>query len=307
MDTYTNIINELTDVRKKNISFLESFERALKISCLDAKDLSLEQKELILAGKNIISEAVEFNKTKTNPFYHNYQHFSEAVISAAFLGKEEFKDVSNREQYITILLVSMIGHDLFHEGTTNKTGEASNEEKSAIAVLNIFNKKNKSGDMVYPNISKDVKRQIAEIILGTEFGCAAKENKENYSFDKPLEQLKLLANEADVLVSCLPHCGPDMGILLGKELAAISHPFANMVSSWEGRELFLKQGAGNFISKASLNLGIEKLRLEELKSIEFFGAKELDKISQLAGGFEKTKKMVLEQMLSCNNRKKLTY
>lgn len=307
MDAYTNIINELAGIRKENISLLKAFDAALKIGGLEEEKLTLEQKDLILAGKDIVFEAVEFNKIKSNPFYHNHKHFSEAVISAAFLGKEEFKEVSNREQYITILLVSMIGHDLFHDGTTNKSGEVSNEEKSAIAVLNIFNKKNENGSSVYPEITKDVKRQVAEIILGTEFGSAAKENKENYALNKPLEQIKVLANEADVLVSCLPHYGPDMGILLGKELAAISHPFANMVASWEGRELFLKQGAGGFISQASNNLGIEKLRLAELEAIEFFGAKELDKIGQSVGGFEKTKEMVLDRILPYNNKKKLTY
>lgn len=214
--------------------------------------------------------------------YHNHYHAAEAVISAAVLLKEEFNDNHNTLSYYgPILLFSMLCHDLEHSGGHNNYPYEL-EEKSYLSILQFFNKNNTLNNfwnehlLPYYGQWDSFNTIIKEIILGTEFTHNPQINAKNYlnsshhviyTKNNILNTLKLLANEADILPSCLKYIGEERGIKLSLEQ---NNP---KISSNEGRLYFLSHLA-NYHSKASQILHIKEYihqQIEEINTIQKSG------------------------------------
>ncbi len=241
-----------------------------------SKRIGLDRKEPIVEFGLMMSQFPDLVKSH-NP-YHNHFHTADVVTSASFLAEEEFKGGKLKE-YGPILLFSMLCHDISHTGKNNEFDY--HLEKQAVQsmndyVLNHFEMISFWNNKVSKDFGEwsDFSSKVEAIILGTDFKNGPKINLENYKNNSSyLSRLKLLANEADILPSCISSLGPKLGVELGLEQ---KNP---RVGSWVGREFFMKELA-KFGSEASYNLGVMDHVNSQLKIISKYGATKLDEDSR---------------------------
>ncbi len=224
---------------------------------------------------------------KSDNAYHNHYHSADAMITASFLANEEFSKKDLRKNGV-LLVISMMGHDLNHSGSTNKYDYEL--EKISYQSLNDFVTSNKKiKDFWDKNLSNEFgswesfSKKIEEVILGTDFKLGPAQNIQNYNLsdtgDYKINKIKMLANEADILPSCTAELGPELGLYLAKEQNN------EAVGSWKGREFFLKNLA-KFHSKASENVGIVEHIKKQVDLIDKYGVAKLDELSK-NGNFSK--------------------
>ena len=204
--------------------------------------------------------------------YHNHFHTSEAIISGAYLAKAEF---DNSSHYGPILLFAMMGHDIAHNGGNN-TYDYELEIK-AVSSMEKFVSENPQIEKFWnKNFAKEYgswenfSDTVSGIILNTDFKTGPRENSSNYKHGNSITQLKMLANEADILPSCISTLGPERGVMLGVEQ---NNP---AVGSWKAREFFLDKLAV-YASEASTKLEIPRHIKAQIKSIQSIGHDELEK------------------------------
>ena len=218
--------------------------------------------------------------------YHNKSHAADAVISASHLATHEFTNNSHDLKHNgSYLLFSMLSHDIAHNGGHNSYDYELEQKavlsmkdyvKSRPEMMRLWENKLASTYGSWDNFSN----QISEIILGTDFKNGPTKNLQSYSINSQstvkINQLKLLANEADILPSCTHDLGPKLGVQLAEEQ---NNPG---VGSWSGRLFFLKNLA-KFGSNASKNIHIQDHINQQVSLIEKFKPETLNEITQNKG------------------------
>ncbi len=250
-------------IRAGEVSLPEAFRQACAMCQAGPEDgLSGRALALYEGGLAIAAEA---DREGPSPAYHDRRHFAESVIAAGMLAREEFKGDPSGPELSLLLLSAMAGHDILHDGTVNAPGKML-EAISAARCAEILRG---SG------VGEGAIAIVQSVILGTEFGKEAGENKRRYGAG-PLDALRTLANEADIAFSCHPAVGPKLGELLAREWEAIGHPAAKGCATWKGRLFFLESAAGELKSRAAGALGLEASRKAQIEALRTLGADRLD-------------------------------
>lgn len=203
----------------------------------------------------------------SNNAYHNQYHSAEAIMSAAYLLTEEF-DEETCSKVGPILLLAMMFHDVGHTGKHNSFPYEL-ETISYNHFVNCVEKNSYLPDYWEEHLKPiygewtEFKNILKEIILGTDFSHGIIPNsidykKNNNSFY--LTQLKVLANEADTLASCLLALGYERGERLAIEW---NNPSIN---SNENRVKFLT--SVKYTSDASYILGIPEHIKEQINNLK---------------------------------------
>lgn len=237
--------------------------------------------------------------------YHNQFHSAEAVLSSAYLIKAEFNSKLNLsdtlQYYAPILLFSMLCHDIEHNGSHN-TYPYELEQKAIQAIKQCYESTSPI-QHVWNNLApfygqwNDFVAIIETIILGTDFKFGPIENSKNYqlikdnSFNNSLENLnriKMLANEADILLSVLSPTGIVRGILLAEEQ---KQP---QICSWAGRLFFLNKLV-TYTSQASLDLGVQEHIEQQIQYMQSITTDALEKMTE-EQGLEKTNTWFNQQL-----------
>jgi hypothetical protein len=192
------------------------------------------------------------------PTYHNPQHITEVIVASFCLGKREHLD----DERLAEVLIAAAGHDLGHDGSTNKTP---------------YSLETRSYEIAYPlmehaGMSPEAIDRVGQMILATDFVHGVPIVRENYRTGKkygmhadPEVQLLnaqcLILTEADILFSCFNESYNEMlSSLLSEEWG-------------KGPELELGARIGflqsvEFISEASQQLGLEQRRMELIESLK---------------------------------------
>lgn len=266
------LVNEIKEVRESANPVKEAWVDSCEKVGLDMNDPMVHFGLMFTKHPDLISSPNS---------YHNQVHAADAVTCAGALAKEEFsgKDLKFNGP---VLLFSMLCHDIAHNGKNNEFDYQL--EKEAVNSMTEFANKN-------PEIKKYWKdnletkygsldgffNNVEQVILGTDFKNGPKENLKNYSEQNfgelKLNQLKMLANEADILPSCISSLGPQLGLQLAEEQ---NNPG---VASWKGREFFIGKLA-TFGSNASKNMEIQNHIDSQLRVIAKHGAESLDQESK---------------------------
>lgn len=212
--------------------------------------------------------------------YHNHMHAAEATISAAHLLVAEYKDKPDLlKKYGPNLLVTMLAHDIGHTGKVNVVH--AEEEWASFhrleKIVDNFKIKQEEKGINLPDSFYEKFIDISkEIIIGTEFQKETKKNVQSYNEEKnnhsgfDLPHLKLLANEADILMSCNPLIGPERGRQLGVEQK-------NNIGSWKSRAFFL-ENLVKYVSNGSKLLGIPEAIQDQIDVIKKLDPVILDKM-----------------------------
>lgn len=266
------LIKEINEIRKDK----NPVHKSWLMSC---KKLGFNKLDhIVVFGLMFIKDK---NLLKNENAYHNEIHAADAVICAATLLKEEFS-LEELKTNGPILLLAMLFHDISHNGKNNEYDYQLEQE--AIKTLNLFINKNLNLNIFWEKKLKinygELKEffgYINEIILGTDFKNGPIENIKNYNNNNngliKINKLKMLANEADILPSCISSLGPELGLKLAKEQHNVN------ISSWKHREYFLEKLA-IFGSNASNRIGIQSHIDNQLKTIKQYSSNILDNKSK---------------------------
>ncbi len=283
-----NIIKKIKDNRNN----VAAVENAWSYAC---KNIGVEKGDPIVKFGFMLSRHPDL-QSSTNA-YHNNLHAADTVICASELAKREFNNPVERKKNGVVLLMSMLAHDIQHNGKHNQFDYEL--EQKAFNSLNDFVNSNKELKSFWDKELKNeygsweyVSKNIEKIILGTDFKLGPTENMKNYNQESngqyQINKLKMLANEADILPSCSADFGPQLGLMLAKEQ---DNPG---VGSWKGREFFLSKLA-NFGSDASKDLGVQQHIKKQVEVIQKHGAENLDKLSE-NGNFTKIAQKVKSEV-----------
>ncbi len=232
--------------------------------------------------------------------YHNHLHASDAIISASHLALEEFSPESLKING-GLLLFSMMFHDIAHNGGHNHFDYEL--EQAAVDSMKQYINDNQHLLVYWDNKLKEIygdwsnfSEKVETVILGTDFKNGPKINLQNYK-ENPIDinRVRLLANEADILPSCISILGPKLGLLLSEEL---NNP---IVGTWQGREFFIRELA-KLGSEASKKFEIQKHVNKQLEVIHSIGINELDNQS-INGNFLNIAEKVNEQVVTITSSK----
>jgi len=193
----------------------------------------------------------------SNP-YHNHYHLAEVIWGSAFLAKQE----EIKEKYfesMIILLLAATFHDAEHLGRANRN-PFELEKRAA----NFFRDWWKNNSLFVENIidlqTTIVENLVIELILCTDFNEGQPQVTREYSVKKDIEtnglklfRLKKILNEADILMSCLPHFGFIKTSLILKE--SLRNPPDE--HKWLLLLGFIKDVQAFFISDAAKKLRID--------------------------------------------------
>lgn len=200
----------------------------------------------------MLATAMEDNRSLA---YHNRTHAAETLVAARWLINHQYGNdcLLEREQGLR-LLTAMSAHDLDYECIDHQAPMGTAEAHSAGLLAKAF-------DILDPNDDfTAVKNELVAVILGTEpvhgptqNSLALQENPGSLSV-----QLRVLANEADVLASILMETGLERGARLAREWKDRGQPLADQVASVEGRRHFLL--AQPLASQAAEAMGLRQVR-----------------------------------------------
>lgn len=217
-----------------------------------------------------------FNKNA----YHNQYHSAEAVLSASVLLNYEFEQIQ-RKLIGPFLLFSMLCHDVAHTGEHNNFNYEL--EQKAVNEISHYIEENRDILIYWKKNMQDVYGPwslffdtIKSIILGTDFKVGPLKNSKKYKLGNYKSQLKMLANEADILASCLSSLGPQRGALLALEQND------SKIGTWGGRCYFLKNLA-LYKSVSSQRLNINLHIKNQISVIDYYGAQHLDNLVKING------------------------
>lgn len=230
-------------------------------SVLDKHEFDALMKSPLGDACRRLSQIVD-QENSAGPSYHNSAHFKEAVLASAFISNAEFKGAFERTRLIGLAVLSMIGHDLGHDGTRNDPESGKHLETDAWnAVAPVLSE---------AGVSAADSAIVRSVILGTEDRLFP-ENRARYKSELPqgelgpvVDALRLVANEADLAGSLLPGFGNRLGELLADEWNAAGIPMGATVSSWKGRLGFLSFAAT--ASDGAKIIGLEDERAAQVKA-----------------------------------------
>lgn len=226
--------------------------RALREALGDSEAERLSSEPLGFAV-SLLSDAIDAHGGSGQPAYHNEAHFKEAVLAMGALCSAEFEGHPDRSRLVALGVIAMAGHDFLHDGTRNEPGK-SLEENSFRACLPLLRQ---------AGLGQADVAAIESVILGTEdrlLGAnrAAYQARQTGPLGREVDQLRMLANEADLSASLLPGSGQKMGALLASEWNAAGIEMGKTVASWAGRLGFL--GFACTGSAAARAMGLEEAR-----------------------------------------------
>jgi hypothetical protein len=201
------LVHRLLQARHESWTVLQAVERAIHLCELDS------QANMLTHLKNSLSMVVNAVETDGERLaalgrelpYHNRAHIVDAVTSLSCLMHASPKlSVVNQ----LAALIAMVGHDLGHQGKTNKELQAKQEELTADWVVRCC----------LPGLSLEAIAQIRRFIQFTDpavvrlnhFAYRKKPNDENLL-------LQVLINEADIAASLVPHLAGELTKALLKE------------------------------------------------------------------------------------------
>jgi hypothetical protein len=281
-----NLIHDINTIKFSNHPVLDSWE----IAC---NNIGLKSNDSWREFGRIFSRHPDLNRQNIINDYHNYLHSGEAILSSSILVKNEFTKIENKN-IGPILLFSMMCHDIAHNGTHN-TSDYELEIKAVNSMNQFVNDNPQILEFWNNNLAKEYgtwsnfSKTVEKIILGTDFKIGPKENSKQYIQNPNLKinQLQMLANESDILPSCLSSLGPERGIKLAKEQKNPN------VGTWKARQFFL-QNLVIYCSNASQHLGIQAHIEKQLTAFSKYTPEYLDDLSNKTDFLSVAKKIDYE-------------
>jgi hypothetical protein len=224
--------------------------------------------EKLLSFGRSVSEHVEADgamrfRRGDEPAYHNRLHIADTLVCLTFLLKASRHlavpgaDDASRA---ALALAIMAGHDFLHPGGLNS--KPVEFETRAVRDLQPL--------MAQANLDDRDKEDLEQCILATEpsrvksFHQAVSQRP----FDlKVTGCLAVLVQEADILASTLPQTQENLTQALSKEWSSTQPEAAGKLLLPQNRLLFLEHAA-LFSSPASLLLGLNKVKVKQMKAIQ---------------------------------------
>lgn len=216
--------------------------------CLQSLSALMEHEGQALAQKN------------QEPPYHNRLHTADTLVALTTLLLRSrslvAKPTNDPSEFERLGLLAMLGHDFRHPGQVNRF--AQDIESTSVAQLRPL--------MTACGVTASDQQHVAELILFTDPLQAPPLHQKwrgQKNFDvRQLECMAILLEEADILASCLPQSGPELGENLKQEWLRIHLAAADTVATSEGRCGFLQ--AALFSSPASLDLAIPRIVAQQV-------------------------------------------
>ena len=267
------------------------FEEACRNALGQASWDRLKNTPLAAAGRALAKAA----DAETLHRYHNAVHAQEAMLSAAALAKEEFKDwpAPLRGQMALRSVVAMAAHDLGHDGAVNGKPEARPSNAMRLESLSADRAKDALAKAGAARADIDA---IERAILSTDpdLGPSVFKALENtpkrasYLAGEQAARLGAVCAAADILPSTLAVHGNLLGKLLSEEWTKASRNpdidpmhrpdpgVAKSVATHPGRAYFLAGPAGHIDALPSAHsTGLVAERDAQLKAYEMLGDKAL--------------------------------
>ena len=291
MDNKTLAVDALRDrfgqLRTNAAPTASVFEEACRNALGQASWDRLKNTPLAEAGRALAKAADSETK---NP-YHNAVHAQEAMLSAAALAKEEFKDwpAPLRSQMALRSVVAMAAHDLGHDGALNGNPLAHPGNAMRLETLSA---KAAAAALAKAGAAQADIDAVGRAILSTDPQNSAAVFRALESFPKPSSylageqaaRLAAVCAAADILPSTLAVHGNLLGKLLSEEWAkASANPelnpmhrpdpaLARGVGTHTGRAFFLAGPAGHIDALPSAHsTGLVAERDAQLKAYELLG------------------------------------
>lgn len=250
--------------RSKN-SISHQFKKLLMISHWDLAELS----DSSLANEwgnyayRVGQRLIALVDQENNHPYHNKKHINQ-VLSACMLLVSSTNASNEAKKELGLLLgITMLAHDLKHDGYTNDVPVGDREKLSAFIAHHVFEYESKALAETYHEKIKI----ILDAIQYTEPQVGVPLVRHLYEKNPLFEHLVgVLATESDILASVLPHLGVENGRLLDLEFQEANHALSHKIDNPEGRIHFLKQV--QFISDASINLNLQQICLMQIQKGE---------------------------------------
>jgi len=199
------------------------------------------------------------------PAYHSRLHFADTLccitlqlaIEKLAIETEQAGPIDS--DWCASACLAALAHDFGHQGKVNTF--TSEVEAQTVELL--------LPKMKAFKLSEAIQGRVTECILMSDFSLAKQNHQkvENAGFSCNQLWLNAILNESDIMASCLPEFGSEMGRLLSEEWKHIDFPPHVSVGTPQGRMQFLS--SANFSSHSSRVLGIgEKIstQINELRA-----------------------------------------
>ena len=243
------------------------FERACQQLALGSPRKGSSARRWLDFGR-AVSEHVEQDGVRRQalgqePAYHNRLHIADTVVCMTYLLKTSAAlnvPGANQPAVMAMALSIMVGHDFRHPGGSNvQPGEF---EARAVEDLQPL--------MADAGLSLAERQAVANCIMATDpvrvKGMHLQVRTQPFDL-RHTDCLIVLLQEADIMGSTLPQTAPRLSQSLSTEWSAHNPKAAEALLFPQNRLLFLLHGA-LFSSPAAGQLGLEAVKLEEVKRIE---------------------------------------
>ena len=214
-------------------------------------------------SEHVEQDGVRRQALGQEPAYHNRLHIADTVVCMTYLLKTSAAlkvPGANQPTVMAMALSIMVGHDFLHPGGTN--GQPGEFEARAVEDLRPL--------MAVAGLSLEERQTVAHCIMATDpvlvKGKHLQVRTQTYDL-RQTDCLIVLLQEADITGSTLPLTAPRLSQSLSTEWSAHNPEAAEALLFPQNRMLFLLHGA-LFSSPAAGQLGLEALKLQEVKRIE---------------------------------------
>lgn len=257
------LIDKFQKGREQPVSLLTTAEQSL-IEALGPRSARELMQTPLGSSIKALASVIDQHHQSAGPVpdYHNIAHFKEAVIASSAICAAEFSGHPERARMVGLGVLSMIGHDFMHDGTTNSPDKSLEAISWAACEPHLKNAGLSSAD-------QDI---VHTLILKTDPSLLP-ENRERYKGTAPpgamgrdVDRLCLACMEADTAGSLLPGIGNKMGDLLSSEWMNSGIEAGKTIGSWKARVGFL-----GFIATAtegSKHIGMEQARTAQIEAFK---------------------------------------
>lgn len=199
------LVQRLLDARRQSWSVNQAVDRAVQLCGLDSHGYTSLRHALQLVVDAVEADGQRLANLGLELPYHNRAHIVDAVTSLSCL-MHATPQLSSAHQWTA--LIAMVGHDLGHQGKTNKELQTKQEEITADWVVRCC----LAG--LPATQSSQIRRFIEltdpAVVRLNHFAYRKKANDENLL-------LQVLINEADIAASMVPQLAVDLTRALLKE------------------------------------------------------------------------------------------
>jgi len=243
------------------------FDRACQQLGLDRAHKASSARRWLDCGR-AVSEQLEQDGVRRHakgqePAYHNRLHIADTLVCMTYLLKTSaVLNVPGARQLavMAMALSIMAGHDFLHPGGSN--GQPGEFEARAVRDLQPL--------MADAGLTVAERQTVALIIMATD-PVRVKDTHlqvRTCAFDlRQADCLTVLLQEADIMASTLPQTAPGLSQSLSTEWSAHQPKAAQALLLPQNRLLFLEHAA-LFSSPAADRLGLEAVKLQEVKRLE---------------------------------------